>query len=139
MLSTIEHFRDRMLAITVRATLHLERKTADGIVELGECRREMAAVLLTYSQFVHREIFEPLAMCGAPAEMRAAKEIKVECICLVEEFRAYTSRWQFADVAAAWLEYRPEAFAFRLRIERHLERIAALSDPALSDSVRRAA
>jgi hypothetical protein len=132
MLATIEQFRDAMLAITARVAVNLSNKTPDGIVELDRCRSEMAELLVRYSQFVHREIFEPLAGTGTAPEAVAAKEMKVECICLVEEFRAFTSRWRFADVAGAWHEYQPEAADFRLRIQHHLERVTALSDPALA-------
>lgn len=132
MLATIEHYREAMLAITGRAAQHLSNKTPDGILELDRCRSEMAELLVRYSQFVHREIFEPLAGAGMTPEAIAAKEMKVECICLVEDFRAYTSRWRFADVAGSWHEYQPQAADFRLRIQRHLERVTALSDPALA-------
>lgn len=132
MLSTIEHFRDRIFAISGQAENRRVDPTPAGLAELAERRLEMAAALSGYAKFVHCAIYAPLATAGTFAEATAAKALKVESICLVEEFRAFTSRWQFADLASAWLEYQPEASDFRQRIRCHLDRVTSLSDPALA-------
>ncbi len=89
-------------------------------------------MLSIYALFVHREIFDPLGRAGSLEQAMVARQMKVECIVLVEEFRAFTSTWRLADVAEAWEEYQPEASAFRLRILQHLDRVMALSNPALA-------
>ena len=132
MLTTIEQFRDRLSAISNRASRHLVAPTPEGIAELDRCRSEMARILSIYNLFVHREIFEPLLLAGSPIEAAAAKEMKVECICLVEEFRRFSGEWRLANVAAAWAEFQPTALNFRMRIQRHLDRVMAIADPALS-------
>lgn len=133
MLTTIEEFRDRMIDIIARAGPNLKAPSPEGIANLDRCRAEMASVLSAYNLFVHREIFEPLFSAGSPAEAAAAKAMKVECICLIEEFRRFTSEWRFADVAGAWSEYQALAHNLRSRIEGHLERVMTIADPALSN------
>ncbi|MGY2734707.1 hypothetical protein [Sphingomonas sp. UYP23] len=110
--------RDRMLGIISHSAPHIAVQSTEGIVELERCRGEMSRVLSIYSLFVHREIFEPLLLNGTASEVTAAKEIKLECICLVEEFCAFNSRWQFADLAFEWKNYQPAAQEFRLCIQR---------------------
>lgn len=126
MLNSLEEYRDRMIAITDRAAVHLQQCTPEGILELGRCRAEMSRVLTIFQLFVHREIFEPLTASGDPAKRRLGNELKTECIVLTEEFRHSCRRWNNVDLQEHWAEYQPSAFAFRRRILTHLDRVAAL-------------
>lgn len=132
MLSSMEEFRNRICEIAARAGPHLVEQSADGVIELGRCRSEMARILTIYNLFVQREIFEPLLRGSSPSEVAAAKNIKAECICLVEEFRIFTIKWRTGDVAARWAEYQPEAVEFRRRVQRHFERVMTVVNAALA-------
>lgn len=128
MLSTIEQFRNRLLAVTSSVDPHPARPTVDGIAELDRTRAEITRTLNSYNLFLHREIFTPILETGSPGEISAAREIKIECIGLTEEFRVFTAKWRTADAESNWDSYQPAAHAFRQRIIAHVEQVTRLAE-----------
>lgn len=134
MLNTIEQFREHLSAFANRVEPHLAHPSAEGMAELDRTRCEMSRILSTYNLFVHREIFTPMLEIGNDAEVSAAQGMKVESICLTEEFRTFTAKWRTADTGSEWESFRPDACAFRSRLTAHIEQVTAMAALRLAHS-----
>lgn len=129
MLDTLGEFLDRMTAISVSGDEYLASPTPAGLDDLSRTRAEQARIITAYQLFVHREVFEPLIASGSPEQVRRAKELKIECIMLAEEFRAFARCWAPDGVSGQWDAYRAAALDFSARIRTHARNIR-MSAPA---------
>lgn len=124
MLRTLDDYFDRMLAINADAERHV-LGGAENAATLARLRREQAQTMTSYQLYVHRELFEPLIAGGVPADVARARALKVECISLSEDFRAYSRRWTEQNPADHWAIYRAGALEMTARVREHVANVRA--------------
>lgn len=127
----LERYLEEMLAITSDAERHLRSAEPRGIAELGQVRARMTQAMSAYQIYVHREVFEPASRDGSPDEIARARALKIECVMLSEEYRAFARHWAIDDIAATWPRYQPAALDWNRRVERHVGMIRDGSFAAL--------
>lgn len=105
---------------------------------LATRRDAMGRLLLSYQRFVHREVFDPMIAQGGARDAALARAMKIDCIDLVESFRAFQRRWIAEDAVERWDEYHPQALRMIGRLRRHIVEVEAmartLSSPAGGES-----
>jgi hypothetical protein len=125
MLATLGRYQDQMWTITQETETLLNRIEPQDASELTRLRLELARVMTAYQLFVHREVFEPLIRTGTPAEAGHARAMKIECIMIAEEFRAFAQLWAQVDIGPRWKDYRVAGLDFARRIRAHIEHVRA--------------
>jgi hypothetical protein len=128
---TLRDFLDQMWAITVASERDLRETGPQSAPELGARRLRMAHLLTSYQLFVHREVFEPMIRSESEVDRKRACEMKVECIVLAEEFRAFARLWATADLVKRWADYQPAGLEFLDRIRAHIARVMRHTPPQL--------
>jgi hypothetical protein len=113
-------YLDKMFEITDQVHSHLSARAPSGVAELARARAEQARTITSYQLYVHREIFDPMMRSGTVEQVAKAREMKVECIMLAEDFRAFARRWQIDNVLSEWDAYRPAALDLRDRVRGHI-------------------
>ena len=94
---------------------------------LATRRSAMGRLLVSYQQFVHREVFDPIIASGNAATAAWARTLKSDCIDLTESFRAYQRLWMAKDPAEFWDEYHRAAEHMVERLERHIADVAEIA------------
>jgi len=119
----LQEYLDKMLAITLRIEPHLIGPAPAGTAELAQARAEQARTITAYQLYVHREIFEPMIRNGSPVQIGRARAMKVECIMLAEDFRAFARLWNVDNALDQWPVYQSAALALRDRIRAHVDHV----------------
>jgi hypothetical protein len=101
---------------------------------LATRRDAMGRLLISYQRFVHREVFDPLIEQGSARNAALARAMKVDCIELVESFRAFQRRWMAEDAVERWDEYRPQALRMIERLRRHIVEVDSIARQLSSSS-----
>lgn len=91
-------------------------------LEIGRLRWEMVRAFTAYTQFQHREIFEPIAQRGPPHIVQMASALKADCAAAGNVFTDYVRDWSGRGTGDNWNAYRPAALAMIDQMERHLRR-----------------
>lgn len=94
---------------------------------LATRRSAMGQLLVAYQRFLHQELFEPMIAHAMPEHAALARVVKVDCIELVEGFRAFQRRWMAEDAVERWNEYRPQAVRMIERLRRHIVEVDAIA------------
>ncbi len=123
----LDDYLDKMLAITFRVEPHISGRTPSCVAELANARANQARPITAYQLYVHRELFEPIMHTGRADQIAAAREMKVECIMLAEDFRAFARQWHIDNVLSEWHVYQPAALALRDRIRSHISHVRKLA------------
>lgn len=119
----LQDYLDKMLAIMLRIEPHLVGAAPASTAELAQARAEQARTIIAYQLYVHREIFEPMIRNGSPAQIARARAMKVECIMLAEDFRAFARLWNVDNALDQWPVYQSAALALRDRIRAHIDHV----------------
>lgn len=94
---------------------------------LATRRSAMGRLLVAYQRFLHQELFDPLVAQATPEQAALARAVKVDCIELVEGFRAFQRRWMAEDAIERWDEYHPQAVRMIERLRRHIVEVDAIA------------
>ena len=123
MLATLRTYQDRVLAIAGEAEVLLREGGIAAAPRIVQLRVDQGVAMAAYQLFVHREIFAPLIRDGAPAEVEAAKQLKVACILFSNHFCHYAQDWSRRDPAAEWASYQPAALALIGELRGHVSQV----------------
>ncbi|MCC2976141.1 hypothetical protein LK533_05560 [Sphingomonas sp. PL-96] len=107
--------------------LYAQPQTPPSASYLATRRNAMGRLLTAYQRCVHRELFDPAIDTGDAQDAALARAVKIDCIDLVEGFRAFNRRWIAEDAVERWDEYRPEALRIVERLRRHVREVDAIA------------
>jgi hypothetical protein len=94
---------------------------------LATRRSAMGRLLISYQQFVHRDVFDPIIESGNATHAAWARTLKRDCIDLTESFRAFQRLWIAKDAAEFWEEYHRAASRMVERLQSHIADVAEIA------------
>lgn len=128
MLRRLQEHHGWMLALLKEGEpLFEQTQRPPSAIYLATRRSAMGRLLTSYQRFVHREVFDPLIEQESGQNAALARAMKVDCIELVESFRAFQRRWMAEDAVERWDEYQPQALRMIERLRRHIIEVDSIA------------
>jgi hypothetical protein len=120
-LSRLQSYHDDILARIAASVAVIEAENLSSLSTLSARRWQMVRLLREYQIFMHSRIFDPAIAKGAPNQIAAAQDLKINCIAMGNAFSSYVKFWSSGVITTSWESYRIAMIEMSASLAQHVK------------------